>query len=808
MNIKYLGEQTISYLISKCKATFASIAHTHTASEIGADASGSASKALSNAKTYTDGQIEIVSGNLSTHTGNNTIHITSAERTKWNSKVDQTALDSLSNTVSGKANESHSHAISDVTNLQSSLNAKASQTSLDGHTGNTTVHITSTERTNWNKAKTHADSTHVTGVKGNAESSYRTGNVNITKANIGLGNVDNTSDANKPVSTAQQEAMDSLFAQAKKYADDKDALLLNNSSTAVDSIMELATAMAENEDVVDALEQAIGTKANSSDLTSHTSNKSNPHGVTKSQVGLGNVENKSSATIRGEITKSNVTTALGYTPYTQTEVDSLLDVKVDKVSGKGLSTNDYTTAEKTKLSGIAEGAEVNQNAFGKVTVGSSTITADAEIDTLTMVAGTGISLTADTSTDKVTITNSGVRSISTGSTNGTISVNTGGASANVAVKGLGSAAYTASTDYAKSSHGTHVTWSTTSPKMNGTATVGSETKVARGDHVHPTDTSRASQADLDALEEIVENHTHKYAGSSEVGGVATSAAKLATARKIGDTTFDGTADISLENIIGCGYCSSTSDTNQGKYQKFARINVSDAAWSGCFGTFIVKDVESNHINGQLNFHVRRLSTIATVSVNLTWLNVTTGYESSVVAVKVSDGIYDLYYKSVGVYETASFRLIDCKHRNKITLYGNQGWVDSVTVAATSALAGHVQIANVANKLNTNAGSATQPVYFSGGIPVACTNTLGKSVPSDAVFTDAKVTQTVRTTDGEFPILLRGTSAGTSTTTTGTTFGTKMTANPSTGTMTITSLKLGDATISYDTTKKAIVFNFE
>ena len=33
--------------------------------------------------------------------------------------------------------------------------------------------------------------------------------------------------------------------------------------------------------------------------------------------------------------------------------------KVDKVSGKGLSTEDYTTAEKTKLSGIATGAEVN-----------------------------------------------------------------------------------------------------------------------------------------------------------------------------------------------------------------------------------------------------------------------------------------------------------------------------------------------------------------------------------------------------------------------------------------------------------------
>ena len=33
--------------------------------------------------------------------------------------------------------------------------------------------------------------------------------------------------------------------------------------------------------------------------------------------------------------------------------------KVDKVSGKQLSTEDYTSAEKTKLSGIAAGAQVN-----------------------------------------------------------------------------------------------------------------------------------------------------------------------------------------------------------------------------------------------------------------------------------------------------------------------------------------------------------------------------------------------------------------------------------------------------------------
>lgn len=38
--------------------------------------------------------------------------------------------------------------------------------------------------------------------------------------------------------------------------------------------------------------------------------------------------------------------------------DTTVDLsgKVDKVAGKGLPTNDYTTAEKTKLAGIAEGA--------------------------------------------------------------------------------------------------------------------------------------------------------------------------------------------------------------------------------------------------------------------------------------------------------------------------------------------------------------------------------------------------------------------------------------------------------------------
>lgn len=69
--------------------------------------------------------------------------------------------------------------------------------------------------------------------------------------------------------------------------------------------------------------------------------------------------------------------------------------------------NNYTTTEKNKLAGIAEGAEANQNAFSSVVVsGQTTIEADTKTDTLTLAAGTGVTLTTDAVNDSVTITNS------------------------------------------------------------------------------------------------------------------------------------------------------------------------------------------------------------------------------------------------------------------------------------------------------------------------------------------------------------------------------------------------------------------
>ena len=65
--------------------------------------------------------------------------------------------------------------------------------------------------------------------------------------------------------------------------------------------------------------------------------------------------------------------------------------KVDKVTGKGLSTNDYTTAEKTKLSGIESGAQKNVQADWAATSGAAAI---LNKPTLPTVAQAQVTLTA------------------------------------------------------------------------------------------------------------------------------------------------------------------------------------------------------------------------------------------------------------------------------------------------------------------------------------------------------------------------------------------------------------------------------
>lgn len=114
----------------------------------------------------------------------------------------------------------------------------------------------------------------------------------------------------------------------------------------------------------------------------HSTSTGNPHKTTKTDLGLGNVENKSSATIRGELTSANVTTALGYTPpRTDTNTHYTTRIVAGAASGtaNAATTNGNThinvTDDNTFRSGVViKGTgttSVTSDASGNITVHST-----------------------------------------------------------------------------------------------------------------------------------------------------------------------------------------------------------------------------------------------------------------------------------------------------------------------------------------------------------------------------------------------------------------------------------------------------
>lgn len=81
--------------------------------------------------------------------------------------------------------------------------------------------------------------------------------------------IDNTSDMDKPVSVAQQEALDALHQQLTNYTDQEIAALIGSAPSTLDTLGEIAQAMRENESVVDALNEAVGKKVDLSMLASY-----------------------------------------------------------------------------------------------------------------------------------------------------------------------------------------------------------------------------------------------------------------------------------------------------------------------------------------------------------------------------------------------------------------------------------------------------------------------------------------------------------------------------------------------------------
>ena len=293
--------------------------------------------------------------------------------------------------LENKADVNHNHnSVYDVKGAAATVqeNLDAVSGNLSGHVGNTGIHVTNDNKTQWNSAFSHAGSDHapidaekniIVGIQKNGTDLTVGANrkINIivptTAADIGAA----ASGHNHDSKYDAKGSADDAFENAKTYTDEQIANLLDNDTAAVDSIMELADAMKDNADAIDALNGIASGKANAE----HTHAIADVNGL-------------------------------------QTALD------------------------------------------GK----------------------------------------------------------------------------------AASSHGTHVSYSTTVPVMDGTASVGTATTVARSDHKHPTDTSRAAQTDLEALSDVVDGksdsgHTHTVAHTPAGSITDTSVTPEGTV----SSTFTGTA---------------------------------------------------------------------------------------------------------------------------------------------------------------------------------------------------------------------------------------------------------------------------
>ena len=223
--------------------------------------------------------------------------------------------------------------------------------------------------------------------------------------------------------------------------------------------------------------------------------------------------------------------------YFLQKIKNMLSGKVDKETGKGLSSNDYTSTEKAKLANIAEGAQVN--AIENIAVNGATQTITSKLVNINVPTKT-----SDITNDSGFITTADISE--------------------------GSAA------------------STTVPLMDGTAAVGTELAFARGDHRHPSDSSKADVATTLSGYGITDAYT-----KSEVTGLGYQTAAQVTAAindaiaGITGITYEVVAELPATGSAGVIYLVSNSGSASNIYDeyiwvtnRFEKIGSTDIDLSG------------------------------------------------------------------------------------------------------------------------------------------------------------------------------------------------------------------------------------
>ena len=469
-------------------AAKADSSHNHTGTY---DANGAAASALTSANAYTDSKIDALVGEGASTTLDTIGEISAAI------EDNQDMIDTLNAAIGNKANASD----------------------LTSHTGNTTVHITDAERNTWN-----------------AKSDF-SGNYNDLTNKPTIPSINGLA-----TETYVDEAVSGITVESIGAL--PDTTVIPTIPTNISSFVNDAGYLTEHQSLdglasityVDAQIDAIDIPFDLSDLVEDSAHRT----VTDAEKATWNAKSNFSGSYNDLTNKPTIPSITGLATetyvdeavsekansshthddryYTETEINTKLSAKSDSThnhnsSYDALGSADTALDSAKEYTDDAIADEVTARDSAIATAKSSAIsTAASDATTKANNALASAKSYADTVGENVKndlLGNAGSAYDTLKELGDLIDENVDAIEALEAVAaGKANASHTHTIanitnlqstldGKAAASHGTHVSYSTTVPVMDGTASVGTATTVARSDHKHPTDTSRASKTEVD-----------------------------------------------------------------------------------------------------------------------------------------------------------------------------------------------------------------------------------------------------------------------------------------------------------------------
>lgn len=576
--------------------------------------------------------------------------------------------------------------------------SRAGKTEFDEHAANTTSHVTSAERTKWNAAKTHADSSHA---PVNAEKNQNAfSNVVVGSTTVAADNVTDTlTFAGNNVTITPDATNDKItFSVADGSTDGKGVVQLTNSTSSTST-----TTAATPNSVKSAYDLANAAKTAAANAQSTADSKANAeHGHTYDTA----LSTTSTNPVQNKVIAAKVNSL-------QSSIDSKIP-STRTVNGKALSSDITLSASDVK-------ADASGTADSKVSGHNSSSTAHADIRSLITNLTTRLNTLADSddetldqmselveyikanrtlieevTTKKVNVSDI-INNLTTNVSNKPLSAAQG-----VAIKTLIDALQSTVNGKANSVHGHTITDVTgLQSALDGKSGTG---------HTHDLSVLVNALSTGESTPQDADYYVSQYAG----GGNTTttyhrrpmSALWSYIKSKLSTVAVSGSYnDLSNKPTIG----NATITINQAGTKK---------------GSFTLNQTGNATIElTDNNTDTKVTNTLATT---------TKAYVTGTTSATTNTGtqVFD-----TNVYlDAVAGQLVASTFRG--SLNGN---ADTATKLGTSTIGGTAKPiyldGGTAKACSSNVGSATQPVYMNGGTITKCAYTLEKSVPSDAEFTD-------------------------------------------------------------------------